>query len=178
MRFLTTLILAGSLLSSCAADQSPLAKSRPHDSLGGLNDPLVAALRRKDYQSARFLLESGYPVSGRASYPQTPVFWVIAENNIQGLRLLIHSGLNVNYDWGKTAGNLLTNAVQYGHLEQVQLLCEAGASVNRKPQFGRSPLYSSVIYSRHDIERYLRGRGARFNKWDTEAFRTLGMKLE
>jgi ankyrin repeat protein len=177
MRILIALILVVGFLPGCAADRTPRAKTQTQNPLG-LNDPLVAALRAKDYPSAKRLLASGYPIGGRASIPQTPAFWVIAENNVNGLRLLIDSGLDVNHDWGQTKGSLLTSAVQFGHLRQVQLLCKSGASVNRNSQFGRSPLYASVVYSRRDIERYLRRRGAQFNEWDKEAFRTLGIKPE
>jgi hypothetical protein len=60
----------------------------------------------------------------------------------------------------------------------VQLLCEAGALVNRDPQFGRSPLYAAVIYGRTEIEVYLRKLGARFNRWDEAAWKVLGMKIK
>jgi ankyrin repeat protein len=175
MRIFIALILVVGFSSACAAGRTRPIKTATQDS-SGLDDPLVAALRRKDYSLAKRILASGYPVSGHASTTQMPACWAIVENNVKGLRLLIDFGLNVNYDWGKTGGTLLTNAVQFGHLEQVRLLCEAGASVKRNPRFGRSPLHASVIYDHPDIERYLRARGAQYNQWDIEAFKTLRMK--
>lgn len=141
----------------------------------GVDDPLVVALLKKDYASATRLLAAGYPVSGRAPFRHAPAYWVITEGDVEGLRLLIHFGLDVHYDWGKEGGNLLTNAVQFGHLDLVQLLCESGASVFRDAQLGRSPLYAAVIYKHPSVERYLRDRGARFNDWDNDAFKTLGL---
>ena len=174
MQIFIALIIAG-ILSASAADGTPSHKTETQDS-SGLDDPLAEALARENYSLAKRLLANGHPVRGRASTPHAPAYWAIATNNVKGLRLLVHFVLNVNYDWGMIGGNLLTNAVQLGHLEQVRLLCEAGASVKRNPRFGRSPLYASVIYDHPDIERYLRTRGAQYNQWDIEAFKTLGMK--
>lgn len=163
-RRLVVIIAAFSLTDLQGSDQS------------GRDDPLVAALIRRDYSSTLCLLASGYPVSGRGPVCQAPAYWAIAQNDAKGLRLLIDSGLNVNYEWGKDGGNLLTNAVQFGRLELVRLLCEAGAAVKRHPRFGRSPLYASVIYDHPAIERYLRARGARYNRWDIAALKKLKVK--
>lgn len=124
---------------------------------------------------AQRLLQGGYPVACKAAFSNSPAYWAIAQGDMEALRLLIRFGLDVNYDWGEGHGNLLTNAVQFGHLEQVQILVESGASVIRDPKRGRSPLYAAVIYDQRVIESYLRGRGAQFNQWDTEAFRVLKM---
>jgi ankyrin repeat protein len=141
----------------------------------GIDDPLVIALVQKDYSSATRLLKRGYPVGGRAVFKQAPAYWAITEGDVEALRLLVKFGLDVNYEWGKDGGNLLINAVQLGHLDQVQLLCESGASLLRDAKLGRSPLYASVIYDHKPVERYLRDHGARFNEWDIDAFRVLRM---
>ncbi len=92
------------------------------------------------------------------------------------MRLLIRYGLDVNYDWGEKGGTLLTNAVQFGHIEMGRVLCEAGASIYRDPRFGRTPLYAAIIYDQKEIEHYLRSGGARFNDRDLDALRLLGLQ--
>jgi len=91
----------------------------------GVDDPLVVLLLIKDHRSAARLLAHGYPVGGRALFRQAPAYWVITEGDGEGLRLLIKFGLNVNYDWGKEEGSLLTNAVQLATWSW------SGCSVNR-----------------------------------------------
>jgi ankyrin repeat protein len=140
-----------------------------------LDDPLVAALLAKDYPTAARMLRGGYPAGGRAVFEQAPAYWAIAEGNADALRLLIQFGLNVNHEWGQGRGNLLTNAVQFGHIDQVRLLVDSGASLIRHPIYGRSALYAAVIYDRKDIEEYLRKHGAKFNEWDLKAQKVLGV---
>lgn len=169
-------IMAIGLVAACFGCGS-VPKGQPKDEVG-LDDPLVIALLHKNYSSASRLLRRGYPVCGRSVFKHAPAYWAIAEGDLESLRLLIHFGLDVNYEWGKEAGNLLTNAVQFGHLDQVRLLVESGASLFRDPTYGRSPLYSAVIYDQKAIEAYLRAQGAQFNAWDLDAFEVLGLKAQ
>jgi ankyrin repeat protein len=178
MKPIMNLVLCAAIaLTVNCFDCACVTAQRTVDKLG-LDDPLVIALLQKDYSSAAQLLKRGYPIGGRASFNQAPAYWVIEEGDAEGLRLLIRFGLNVNFDWGKEGGNLLTNAVQFGHIEQVRVLVEAGASLVRDSRYGRSPLYAAVIYGHKDIEHYLRDRGAQFNEWDLDAFRVLGIKVQ
>ena len=168
--------LAIGLVAACFGCGS-VPEVQPTDE-AGLDDPLVIALLQKDYSSATRLLRGGYPVCGRAVFKQAPAYWAIAEGDVAALRLLIRFGLDVNYEWGKGAGNLLTNAVQFGHLDQVRLLVESGAFLDRDSRYGRSPLYSAVVYDQEPIEDYLRQRGAQFNDWDKEALKVLGLETQ
>ena len=170
-RILAVALLAAYTGCRCVPERQP-------EDEAGLDDPLVVALRQKDYPSATRLLEDGYPVGGRSAFEQAPAYWMIAEEDWEGLRLLIRFKLDVNHEWGKGKGNLLTNAVQLGHLNQVQLLVESGASLVRDPRYGRSPLYSASIYGRKAVEEYLRSKGAQFNQWDLDAFKVLGTKMQ
>ena len=164
-------LLTGCLCLGCAH----LLDRRPVDRTGA-DDPLVVALLHKDYRAAVRMLQKGYPVAGRSTFADAPAFWAMARGDSEGLRLLIRFGLDVNHEWGKDGGNLLVNAVQFGNLELVQVLCEAGASPLRDARYSRSPLYCAVVNGREAIERYLRGRGAKFNDWDLEALRLSGQK--
>jgi ankyrin repeat protein len=178
MKALTTInrFMAIGLVAACFGCNS-VPEGQPKDE-AGLDDPLVIALLHKDYSRATRLLKRGYPVRGRSIFNQAPAYWAITEGDLEALRLLIRFGLDVNHEWGKKGGNLLTNAVQLGHLDQVRLLVEAGASLVRDPRYGRSPLYSAVIYDQKAIEDYLRARGAQFNDWDLDAFKVLGLKTQ
>jgi len=178
MKALTTIsqLVAIGLLGACFGCRSVL-ETQPKDE-AGLDDPLVMALLQKNYSTATQLLKGGYPVGGRSVFKQSPAYWAIAEGDLEALRLLIRFGLDVNYEWRKEGGNLLTNAVQFGHLEQVRLLVDSGASLVRDSRYGRSPLYSAVIYDQKAIETYLRLRGAQFNDWDLDAFEVLGRKTQ
>lgn len=141
-------------------------------------DPLAVAVLMREYETATRLLDHGYPVRGKSVQPNEAAYWAITGNDIQALRLLLRHGLDVNCDWGETGGTLLTNAVQLGHIEIVRLLCDAGASTNRDPKFGGTPLYAAIIYDQKEIEQYLRGRGARLNEWDLNALRVLGLPVK
>lgn len=141
-------------------------------------DQLVEAIQIKDQVRALELIESGHPIEGKADQKNEPAYWAIATNNKDALEALIKHGLELDTDWGIDGGNLLTNAVQFGHMTIVRVLVEAGAPVIRDPTKGRSPLYSSIIYGHKEIEDFLRSKGAKLNDWDMDAFDRLGLNEE
>jgi hypothetical protein len=138
-------------------------------------DSLINGILLGDYARMELILRSGYPAMGRTSIQNEPAYWAITQNDSRAMAMLIKYGLDVNFDWGDQGGNLMTNAVQFGNIEIVKLLLASGAKVNRDFKNGRSPLYSSVIYSHADIELLLMERGASFNEWDKDAFKVLGL---
>jgi ankyrin repeat protein len=142
-----------------------------------IDDPLSlsSAILSHDHARMLSLLQSGYPVEGRSEQVNEPAYWSISSGEEKALSVLIEHGLDVNYDWGEEGGNLLTNAAQFGNLEIVRILIEEGASVERNPSVGRSPLYASMIYGHEHIEEYLLSKGAKLNAWDQEAFERLGI---
>jgi ankyrin repeat protein len=82
-----------------------------------------------------------------------------AEGNIDGLKSLLNSGVNVNscgYD-NRTALHL---AASQGNFEAVKLLLERGADVNMMDRFGSTPLNDALQARRSDIASYLRQHGS------------------
>jgi ankyrin repeat protein len=138
-------------------------------------DPLVSAIQKKNQVRILELLEAGYPIEGRTEQKNEPAYWAVVTNNSKALESLIEHGLELDTDWGMHGGNLLTNAVQFGHFDIVRILVESGAPVLRDAENRRSPLYSSVIYEQKEIEHYLRSKGAKLNDWDLEALEQLGI---
>jgi ankyrin repeat protein len=169
--WIVSLLLAAVFVAGCHTPQKNALDIE-------VEEPLARAILMRDYNQAVNLLEAGHPVEGRSDHRNEPAYWAIFGGDEDGLKLLIDHGLDVGYDWGERGGNLLTNAVQFGQMNVVRILIEAGASVTRDPEMGRSPLYSSIIYGHEDIEDYLRSKGAKLNAWDLEAFGRLGINLE
>jgi uncharacterized protein len=120
------------------------------------------------------LLDEGFPVEGTSDHVNAPAFWAIYSDQSDILRILIEHGLDVNFDWGFDGGNLLTNAVQIGHTDIVRILLESGATTERDPEMGRTPLYAAVIYREDEIRQLLIDHGATLNSWDREALPKLG----
>jgi len=132
-------------------------------------DPLVDAIQKRNQDLILDLITTGYPIEGRTEQKNEPAYWAIINNNQEALKTLIEHGLDLKTDWGFGRGNLLTNAVQFGHMDITKLLVESGTPVTRESKFGRSPLYASIIYEKKDIEEYLRSKGAQLNDWDMAA---------
>jgi len=82
-----------------------------------------------------------------------------AEGNVDELKELLNSGVNVNacgYD-SRTALHL---AASQGKLDVVKLLLERGANVNAIDRFGSTPLNDALQAHRSDIAAYLRQHGS------------------
>jgi len=82
-----------------------------------------------------------------------------AEGNVDELKELLNSGVNVNacgYD-SRTALHL---AASQGKLDVVKLLLERGANVNAIDRFGSTPLNDALQARRSDIAAYLRQHGS------------------
>ncbi len=158
------------LLVSCDR-QSNNGESSVGKSSSPTYDQVLLAIVDDDRDRVLSYLVNGFPVLSEVEGQIEAIYCVIVENRSEIFQLFIDHGLDVNQEWGLGRGNLLTNATQFGHIEIVRVLLSNGVVVNRDPKYGRSALYSSIIYDHAKIEALLLENGAALNSWDEEALR-------
>jgi ankyrin repeat protein len=131
---------------------------------------LTAAASSGDIELAKFLLEKGANPAGSANFPNSPIYFAIAENQTAIVEALLDAGVDQNYAWsGESGGTLLISAVQFGHFAVVKLLIDRGANINSVGNGKYSPLYRSIIYDRFAIFCLLLEHCARLNADDIKA---------
>lgn len=118
-------------------------------------------------------LDRGCNPKGDSNHVNEPVYAGIFLGNIDVVKVLLDAGVDPQFDWGESGGDLLTNAVQFGHERIVELLINHGASVNRAN--GHSALYRSIIQGNDTIEKYLRANGAVLNSLDKDTLEVLSI---
>jgi ankyrin repeat protein len=136
----------------------------------GTSTALTAAASSGDIELVRFLLKKGANPAGSAGFPNSPIYFAIAENQTAIVAALLDAGVDQNYAWpGESGGTLLISAVQFGHFDVVKLLVNRGAIVNFTGNGKYSPLYRSIIYDRFSIFCLLLEHCARLNADDMKA---------
>src|SRR4051812_21332491 len=101
-----------------------------------LNLKMIEHLRRRDFQSALQMIEAGLvDVNDRFSEPdigiESPMLTSAVDlGETEVVRRLIALGVDANQSY--SGGSPLVNAAGLGHLEIVDLLLKAGASVNAR----------------------------------------------
>ncbi|MBA2627652.1 MAG: ankyrin repeat domain-containing protein [Gemmatimonadales bacterium] len=125
------------------------------------------------------LLAEGVNPNGNDARGRTPLMFAAAGGHTECVRLLITAGADpmrrATYGHAprRTA---LEIAIEYGRLECVGALLDAGVPINGTWRVGRSALETAVRFGREDILRCLLARGAdpnqrAFGLWGLRAFR-------
>jgi len=132
--------------------------------------PLAEAASLGDLNVVDYLLKNGAKVEGTTTKPHLPIFFAIFKGNTEIVKRFLDLGISPNYAWPeRNSGTLLIQAVQFGHLDVVQLLVQRGADVNFTGNSVYSPLYRSNIYDRYDIFKFLLSKGACLSERDKAA---------
>lgn len=84
----------------------------------------------------------------------------VKKENIDGVKALIKSGVNIKYSEGKNGVSALHLASSQGNLELVKIILDAGADINQKDNLGITALHSSIRKKHEDVYKFLRSNGA------------------
>ena len=82
-----------------------------------------------------------------------------AKGNIEKVRLLLDSGININAK-DKYCQTALMNAARAGHVELVRLLVEKGADLNVTAKYNLSATMLAVLCNRANVVQVLAQAGA------------------
>lgn len=146
-----------------------------------LDQKLADAVINHDERWARRWMKRGGSLNGRGSYihynDEAPLWWMIEHGDLDGVRLLLRLGADVNKPlggYGDEGGSEITafeNALNGGHgmapmPAMMRLLLEAGADVRRAYKDGGTPLSRALVllsgryYNRDDDGDEARGEMA------------------
>ncbi|KDP42670.1 hypothetical protein JCGZ_00174 [Jatropha curcas] len=92
--------------------------------------------------------------------PRVRLMYLANERDIEGIKELLDSGINVNFEDidGRTA---LHVAACQGFSDVVQLLLDRGAAVDTEDRWGSTPLADAIYYKNHDVIKLLEKHGAK-----------------
>jgi ankyrin repeat protein len=131
--------------------------------------PLAEAAFLGDIDVVEYLLKKGAKAEGTTTPPNSPIYFAIIKDNIAIVKRFLDLGISPNYAWPDRGGTLLTAAVDFGHLDIVELLVKHGADVNFIGNGNYSPLYRSIFSDYFDIFKLLVSKGACLNERDKAA---------
>ncbi|PRQ29299.1 putative protein kinase TKL-Pl-5 family [Rosa chinensis] len=92
--------------------------------------------------------------------PRVRLMYLANEADLDGIKELLDSGIDVNFRDIDNRTALHVAACQ-GYSDVVSLLLERGADVNTKDRWGSSPLADAIYYKNHDVIKLLEKRGAK-----------------
>lgn len=95
--------------------------------------------------------------------PEDPLFKAISDNDVERVRALASAELDLNRPNRQRGMSLLTEAVERGNPQIVEMLLAFGADVNLRNSSGRSPLMSLTETATPEMVRNLLAAGARPN---------------
>jgi ankyrin repeat protein len=134
--------------------------------------PLQEAVRTRNMDITRILLEKGFSANTRMPYGNNPLLHSVAhsydtpsderDNNLEILKLLIKFGADVNAK-GHFGEAALHMAAETGNLKGAEILLENGANVDIKDDGKYTPLFSAVHNNRLKMVDYLISKGANAN---------------
>ena len=152
--------------------------------------PLHVAAQNKRTDIAALLIRKGADVNAKDGRGETPLYRAIRREDLSMTQLLISNGADLNLKNGNgytplceaaSAANkdildLILAKGEYsdtihlaackGDLNGVKTWIERGADVNRKDEFGFSPLHWAVAVNSRDVTDYLLDKGANPNVKD------------
>ncbi|KAF7977627.1 hypothetical protein HWV62_3028 [Athelia sp. TMB] len=130
----------------------------------GSDTAVQTELPRGDFDDAKALPENSAdaPADGSDAH-DTPLYEACAEGNVEGARLLLDKGVDIDVDGGKY-GTALQVASAGGHLEVVKLLLDRKADANVRGERGTaSALYEASEAGHLEVAKLLLDKGADAN---------------
>ena len=126
---------------------------------------LHIAVRAKNSEMVRFLLDQGASHELRDQYNTVPLHLTSKTNDVESARLLIDAGTPVDVKGftsndGSAMSTTLILAAELGSLELVQFLVERGANINYVNNFERTALFWARKSGRRRVADYLVKQGA------------------
>ena len=126
---------------------------------------LHIAVRAKNSEMVRFLLDNGASYELRDQYNTVPLHLTAKTNDVESARLLIDAGTPVDVKGftsndGSSMSTTLILAAELGSLELVQFLVERGANINYVNNFERTALFWARKSGRRRVADYLVKQGA------------------
>lgn len=97
---------------------------------------------------------------GEEIAPEVRLMYLASERDLEGIKELLDSGIDVNYRDIDDRTALHVAACQ-GFVDVVGLLIERGADVDTKDRWGSTPLADAIHYKNHDVIKYLEKHGAK-----------------
>ncbi|XP_022142233.1 serine/threonine-protein kinase STY17-like [Momordica charantia] len=91
--------------------------------------------------------------------PRVRLMYLANEGDLEGIKELLDSGVDVNFHYIDDRTALHIAACQ-GFADVVALLLERGAEVDSKDRWGSTPLRDAVHYKNHDVIKLLEKHGA------------------
>lgn len=92
--------------------------------------------------------------------PRVNLMYLANEGDLDGIRELLSSGMDVNYRDIDDRTALHVSACQ-GKSEVVELLLSRGANVDSRDRWGSTPLADAIHYQNHDVIKLLEKHGAK-----------------
>jgi len=129
------------------------------------NMSLFNAIRNRNVNATRKLLNNGVNVNQENKEGNTPLYRAVAFDHMEVVKLLLSKGADVNKA-KKDGDTPLTIASYEGHTEIVKLLLAKGADINKVDKDGETALYVASEGNHFDIVEMLRKAGANVNKAD------------
>ncbi len=123
-----------------------------------MNEDLLQALKRCDFEKVKDLIKKGADVNSKSKTGVTPLQRFCSKGHIDDVKFLVEQGADIHArdDSGETP---LHWAI-LGDLDVVKFLIENGADVNAKDGMDLTPLYWAVVNHKLEIAEYLRSKGA------------------
>jgi len=126
--------------------------------------PLHCAIRNNNISGTRILLEAGADSSAKGgTEQQTPLIYAVSKNNVDIVRLLRHTDVNMPDRRGYTP---LHYAVKLENLTIMNDLITSGANVNATTSSGTTPLLLALKKDNIDVIRLLLSNRANVNLVD------------
>jgi Ankyrin repeats (3 copies)/Ankyrin repeat len=100
-------------------------------------------------------------------------FKVVKKNDIKWVKMLIKSGINLNIKYKFYGWTALHYAVEFGKLDIVKALINAGADLNTRNIYGRTALHLAACGIKLDIVKALINAGADLNAKEEDGWTAL-----
>ncbi|MDP3426017.1 MAG: ankyrin repeat domain-containing protein, partial [Humidesulfovibrio sp.] len=121
------------------------------------NTALIKAAQRDHTEVIRVLLTQGkgITVDAQTKEGETPLFMVVAHEDLEAVKLLHSHGAKINHQ-NNTGASMLVGTVLHKKFEVLEYLIANGADINMSDNHGQSPLMQAIPYSGNEAKKTYR----------------------